>query len=203
MRRLYIVALFAAPTLVLASPGAIDEYGCHRDSAKVYHCHGDFKQAKRVHTLLGVSAKSTTWFYADGPANFFIGPSLEAEFALDAIALRVGWAYQPLAFGASGYSLTGWDIGVKLGKGLSRLGRHGFVELGYYHNNFNQADNSVALLNSYQLGAGFIINTNNGSFDGKLIFRDAAPVHDYWNEVANVPTEVGQYAFSMGVYRRF
>jgi hypothetical protein len=204
MKNLYMAALlYTVATVAWSSPGAIDQYGCHRDSANVYHCHGDFKQAKRIHTLIGVGAKSTTWFYSDGPANFFIGPSLEAELAFDALAVRAGWTYQPLLFAASNYSLSGWDIGVKLGKGLSRIGNHGFLELGYFHNQFNQANGNVNLLNGYQLGVGFILNKENWSFDGKFMFRDATDLRDYWNNEVNIPTEVADYSFSLGVYRRF
>ncbi|WP_411743156.1 hypothetical protein [Reinekea sp.] len=195
--------MYFVATTAWSSPGAIDQYGCHRDKANVYHCHGDLTQAKRIHTLLGVGLKSTNWFYSDGPANIFIGPSLETELAFDAVAIRTGWTYQPLFFAAKDYSLSGWDMGVKIGKGLSRLGKHGFLEVGYFHNQFKQANGNVNLLNGYQLGAGFIFNKENWSFDGKFLFRDASSLSDYWNNEINIPTKVADYSFSIGAYRRF
>jgi hypothetical protein len=204
MKRFYLVTVFLLMTnAAWSSPGSIDEYGCHRDNENVYNCHCDINQAKRIHTLMGVSINSTVWFYNDGPANFFIGPSLETELAFDAVALRAGWAHQPLMFAANGYTLNGWDVGVKLGKGLSRLGKHGFLEIGYFHNQFHQADGNTTLLNGYQLGAGYILNMDKWSFDGKFIYRDASKLKDYWNNDVNIPTEVANYTFSIGAYRRF
>jgi hypothetical protein len=203
MKKLLIATLGVAPTLTFASPGAIDQYGCHKDSAGEYHCHGAANQAKRVHTLLGVSSKITTWFYSDGPANYFIGPAVVAEMAFNSVALRAGWSYRPLMFGASDYSLAGWDVGFKIGKGLSRLGKHGFVELGYFTDNFSQANSQETTLSSYQFGLGFIWNKNNWSYDAKVMFRDAAPASDFWNNVANVPTSMSDMVFSVGIYRRF
>jgi hypothetical protein len=197
-----ISVFFTLAVKAFASPGVVDEYDCHIN-AGVYHCHGDEKLAKKVHALLGISSKSTSWFYSDGPANFFIGPSIETELAFSRVALRASWARQPLVFGTNGYLLSGWDVGVKLGKGLSRIGKHGFVELGYYHSDFSLTDSTTTVFNSYQLGIGVILNKEHWSFDGKLLYRDPTPVENYWNDDANIPTSLNQLVFSLGAYRRF
>ncbi|MDN3647658.1 hypothetical protein QWZ13_01895 [Reinekea marina] len=190
-------------SVVLASPGAIDRYGCHKDSSNNYHCHGDLTQAKRIHTLVGLNLGSRIWFYGDGPANFFIGPSLETEVAFDALAVRGGYTLKPLWFGSSGYSLSGWDVGVKLGKGLSRLGKHSFLEVGYFNTPFKRPNKTDVVISGLQFGAGFILNTENWSFDGRITYRDVSKLEEYWNYQENIPTEAADYTFSVGMYRRF
>ena len=87
------LALFAALP-ALASPGAVDQYDCHRDTpSSDYHCHGARADAKPSQLQIGVQLAGDQWLWDNGPGNIFAGAALAGEWTFDAFALRGNYGH--------------------------------------------------------------------------------------------------------------
>lgn len=190
-------SLLLLATTAWASPGAVDRYGCHKDPATgKRHCHGTTEQAKQTHVLVGALGTSSIWLYNDGPANLFGGIGGQLEFGWESLAAFGAYHYQWNLNGSKDFSLNGWDVGVKAGPNIAKLGLHPFALLGYY--SFTLQTPGLPMPDSgLQYGAGLILNRPSNSFELKLIYKDPTELEQIWQTLgypgvsANLSTQVG------------
>jgi len=198
---LAIGCLTAVP--VFASPGAVDRYDCHRDpDTRQYHCHGALAAAKQSHLLIGGQLAASTWLWDDGPANRFAGPAVTVEWALNSIALRGSYGYSRHLTGDAEFGVSGWDLGIKLGNGLARVGNHLFFQAGYAAQRLNYPDNSFLPFGGIQMGVGWVRVSEKFVFDATLLYQDPTALEELWREF-NFPGDVLSLKATMGFYLRF
>lgn len=171
--------LLGVSTLASASPGRLDDSGCHRDSqTQVYHCH---EKTKQDHFLIGANLSSDLWAYDNGPANWFAGVGVSAEFASQFFGLYANYSFKPHLSGNTEYKLSGWSFGLKLGPLLSTPGIHPYVTVGYFNDRFNVEESSDEELSSYQLGIGVIKNFERFAIDARVLYRNPNEAEAMWN----------------------
>ena len=202
MKSVIIPLLAGLAPLCFATPGAVDEYDCHRDfDTGEYHCHGSEDRAKQQHTLIGISSRTDVWRYSDGPMNVFSGAAGELELAFDLLALHGGYAYQIHMTGAEDYNLTGWDIGLKAGPNIARLGLHPYVEAGYFSQNFNLLFGQQLPFSGIQYGVGLIWNRNAMAFDLRLMNKTIDELEQVWTSLG-APGGIMNATGQLGLYFR-
>jgi len=193
--------LTAVPAL--ASPGAVDRYDCHRDAeTRQYHCHGVLGAAKQSHLLIGGQLANSTWLWGDGPANSFAGPAVTVEWALNSIAARGSYGYNRHLTGDTEFGVSGWDLAIKLGHGLARVGNHLFVQGGYTTQRLNYPDKSFLPFGGIQMGVGWVSVSEKFAFDVTLLYQDPAPLEQLWAEL-KFSGEVLAFKATLGLYLRF
>jgi hypothetical protein len=199
MKKIFLLYL-CLPLGAFATPGAVDQYDCHRDfETNEYHCHGDDASSKQSHVLIGVAVNSDVWTYVNGPYNVFAGARGVAEFATGFIGVHGGWSSQSHLTGTSDYSTYGWDVGLKLGPDISRIGMHPFVEVGYFSQNFAQPSGAAFTYQGLQYGGGFIWNRPKFAVDIKVLSRDTVDLELIWTQLGapgvslNLSAQVGGY----------
>ncbi len=186
-----------------ATPGAVDEYDCHRDyQTNKYHCHGSAQLAKQSHSLFGVTAKSDAWFYDDGPLNLFSGGSGEMEYGFGHLAVHAGYGYQVHVTGYRDYTLSGWDLGLKAGPNIARLGLHPYAEVGYFNQSFQIPNNPEITFDGMQYGAGIIWNRSALAFDFRILNKSTTNLKLIWVDLggAGLTTHLTS---QLGIYLRF
>ncbi|MFT4674661.1 MAG: hypothetical protein ACI9RY_000884 [Reinekea sp.] len=196
------LALFAALP-ALASPGAVDEYDCHRDTqSRDYHCHGSVADAKQSHLLIGGQFSGDQWLWDNGPGNLFAGAAVAGEWAVDSIAVRGNYSYGVHLNGNHGFALSGWDLNIKVGSGLARLGNHLFAQAGYANRRFIFPDSSAKPFDGFQMGVGWVRVMEKFAVDAVLLYQDPTALEQIWDDL-NFPGKLTSYRASLGVYRRF
>ena len=190
--------LTAAPAL--ASPGPVDRYDCHADTRQ-YHCHGALGATTQSHLLIGGQLATSTWLWDDGPGNSFAGPAVIVEWAQNSIALRGSYGYRRHLTGDTEFAVSGWDLGIKLGQGLARLGHHLFVQVGYAAQRINYPDKSFLPFGGIQMGVGWVRVSEKFAFDATLLYQDPAPLEQLWAEL-NFPGGVQSFKATLGLYLR-
>lgn len=179
--RCVFTLMLTIPTLVIASPGIVDDYDCHEGGPdNQYHCHGSDDAAKVSHLLIGGTFSADSWHYGNGPMNLFAGVGVAVELANDFVAGYARWASQPHYTGDSGYRLSGWQAGVKLGSGIARIGLHPYGQLGYFSQQYQLVDSRVFDLAGFQFGGGVIQNFKNAAVDFSISYRDPRPAQQIW-----------------------
>ena len=196
------LALFAALP-ALASPGAVDQYDCHRDTpSSDDHCHGAVADAKPSQLQIGVQLAGDQWLWDNGPGNIFAGTALAGEWTFDAIAVRGNYSYGVHLNGNHGFALSGWDLNIKVGSGLARLGNHLFAQAGYANRRFIFPDSSAKPFDGFQMGVGWVRVMEKFAVDAVLLYQDPTALEQIWDDL-NFPGKLTSYRASLGVYRRF
>jgi hypothetical protein len=203
MRFIFTLVMSSAPFLALATPGAVDQYDCHRDIAtSEYHCHGDSSTAKQNHFLIGVTSINDAWLYSNGPMNVFSGGALEFEAATGFVGLHGSWGYQTHVTGANTYKLYGWDAGLKVGPNISRIGLHPYAEVGYFGTSFSRPNAVAYPLSGLQYGAGLVLNKPTYAIDLRILNRATSELEIMWTSLGAPGTNYYLRA-QLGVYLRF
>ena len=208
MGRIIYQTLFGVSASVVsiacfASPGAVDDYDCHRDfQTNKYHCHGDEQQAKQSHYLFGLSSRTDVWMYDDGPLNLFTGGAGEMEFGFGHLAVHAGYSYQVHVTGYTDYTLSGWDVGLKAGPNIARLGLHPYADVGYYSQGFQIPNNSLEKFTGWQFGGGIIWNRNAFALDWRILKKTTTQLADFWDSIESGGL-TQNYATALGLYMRF
>ena len=186
-----------------ATPGAVDQYDCHRNyQTDKYHCHGSEQNAKQSHSLFGVSSRNDIWLYDNGPLNLFSGGAGEMEFGFNHVALHAGYGYQVHITGDTNYTLTGWDIGVKVGPNISRLGLHPYADIGYFNQSYQILNNPAIRFGGWQYGGGLIWNRNAIAFDLRLLNKTTGNLERIWDNL-NGSGLTTHLSMQLGGYLRF
>lgn len=208
MKQLTFFMMAFMPVSIFASTGEVDAYGCHIDlGTGAYHCHRDDRivAGKSELILLGASFKTDHWLYDDGPANNFGGFAINAEFVLDDFSIRTGYSLETHLSGTTGFTLNGWDFGVKYGRNLSHLGEHFYGELGYFRQNFSHADSATeTLLSGYQIGVGTMAVRPNFVFDAKILYKNPNSIERMWSNLdSSFSANMVNFSGQIGVYYSF
>lgn len=192
-----------ASGFVWASPGAVDQYDCHRDpQTNLYHCHGSQDQSQQTHVLIGIANVTDIWIYDNGPSNVFSGGSAQLEYANKFIAGYGSYNYQVHVTGNIGYRISGWDLGLKLGPNISRLGIHPYVAAGVNGYRFTLPSETFATYGGFEYGGGVIWNFSGFAMDARVMYRDPSSLADVWTGwgLGGLTTNL---ASKIGVYARF
>ena len=190
-------------SVCFATPGAVDEYDCHRDyKTNEYHCHGSDNLAKQRHTLMGVSTRNDVWLYSDGPLNAFSGAAAEGEFGIDHVAIHGSYSYQLHVTGSSDYSLSGWDVGLKAGPSIARLGLHPYLDIGYFSQSFNLPFNQTLSFAGLQYGGGLVWNRPTLAMDIRLLNKTTTELAQTWT-ILGAPGLTANLTAQLGIYFRF
>ncbi|WP_320824342.1 hypothetical protein [Reinekea sp.] len=194
---------FLTAVPAFASPGSVDRFDCHQNQdTHEYHCHGALEAAKKRHLLIGGQFTAVNWRWDDGPANNFVGPAVTVEWALDSIALRGTYGYSRHLTGDTDFGVSGWDLGLKLGSGLARVGNHLFIQAGYAAQRLNYPDKSFWPFGGISMGVGWVRVSEKFAFDATLLYQDSGALEQLWEEL-NFPGEVLSLKATLGFYLRF
>lgn len=181
-----VLTVVAAPALV-ADPGALDRYDCHNDAETgEYHCHGDSALASLGGIAVGAGMRSSVWWYQDeGTTNVFVGPSIDLEAGRGAFALQGGYHYKTLINGDTDIDLAGWDLGVKVGPGVTRYGSKYYLTSGYFFESLRRPGRENAGISGFYFGLGAGYNWDKLGVDVQLDWNNNAGYEDYWEKQGN------------------
>ena len=194
-------AVLASGSIVLADVGELDKYDCHdhRETGQ-YHCHGSADSAKMGGFVLAADVRTQAWSTSDNELFLFGGISVNAEYNHNWFAATAGYHFMPLISGVSGNNvqfndavvLQGFEVGVKAGPGVGRLGSKAFVTAGWSQSEISDSGDAShnSDLPGYYVGAGFGTNTRSMSFELTVAYRDPTVVADYLAKVENFSGDV-------------
>lgn len=186
----------------MATPGAIDDFNCHRaQDTGEYHCHGSKAQAKQYHVLIGALISNDLWFYDNGPFNMFSGVGGQLEIAWGPLAAYGAYHYQWHMTGSSDFSIRGWDLGVKAGPDIARLGVHPYAMIGHFSNTF-EIRNRFIPYRGLEYGAGLIANQAKTSIDLRILYRNPQDLRMVWQDL-NYPGLTTNLSVQLGFHLRF
>lgn len=184
------------PFAAIADPGVLDRWGCHNDAITgEYHCHGDEARASLGGIAVGVGLRSATWFYlGESTLNLFTGPSIDVEAGLGSFALQASYHYKVLVNSNDEITLSGWDVGAKVGRSVARYGFKLYGAGGYFYESLQRPDESNYGLSGFYAGIGTGYNWASYAVDVHLDWHSPAGYEKFWED-QNEPADI--QAFSL------
>jgi hypothetical protein len=168
----------------LADPGALDRWGCHNDGETgEYHCHGDESRASLGGIAIGAGLRTASWFYlGENNLNLFTGPSVDVEAGIGSFALQASYHYKVLVNSDDDITLSGWDVGAKVGRSVARYGYKLYGAAGYFYESLRRPDEDNYGLSGFYAGVGTGYNWANYGLDVQLDWHSPNGYEQFWED---------------------